>query len=126
MNDKNTMLFVVPNDKQSEMSQVMSEVYKALKEKGYNPLSQLVGYVMSGDPTYITNYKNARSLITRLERDEMIEELKADKEKTKAGITGVEIAARIIKECKPYCQGVHIMALGWESKIPDLLKLAEI
>ena len=42
------------------------------------------------------------------------------------GIIGVEIAARIIKECKPYCQGVHIMALGWESKIPDLLKLAEI
>ena len=75
MNDKNTMLFVVPNDKQSEMSQVMSEVYKALKEKGYNPLSQLVGYVMSGDPTYITNHKNARSLITRLERDEIIEEL---------------------------------------------------
>ena len=58
--------------------------------------------------------------------DEMIEELKADKEKTKAGITGVEIAARIIKECKPYCQGVHIMALGWESKVPELLKQAEI
>ena len=58
--------------------------------------------------------------------DEMIEELKADKEKTKAGITGIEIAARIIKECEPYCQGVHIMALGWESKVPDLLKLAEI
>ena len=58
--------------------------------------------------------------------DEMIEELKADKEKTKAGITGVEIAARIIKECKPYCQGVHIMALGWESKIPALLEQAEI
>ena len=56
----------------------------------------------------------------------MIEELAKDKEKTKAGITGVEIAARIIKECKPYCQGVHIMALGWESKVPDLLKLAEI
>ena len=58
--------------------------------------------------------------------ESMIEELKADKEKTKAGITGVEIAARIIKECKPYCQGVHIMALGWEAKVPDLLKLAEI
>ena len=58
--------------------------------------------------------------------DEMIAELQADKEKAKAGITGVEIAARIIKACKPYCQGVHIMALGWESKIPDLLKLAEI
>jgi 5,10-methylenetetrahydrofolate reductase len=56
--------------------------------------------------------------------DEMIEELKADKEKTKAGITGVEISARIIKECKDYCQGVHIMALGWESKVPDILELA--
>ena len=56
--------------------------------------------------------------------DEMIEELAADKEKAKAGITGVEIAARIIKECKPYCQGVHIMAMGWESKVPDILKLA--
>ena len=58
--------------------------------------------------------------------DEMIEALAADKERAKAGITGVEIAAKIIKECKPYCQGVHIMALGWESKVPDLLKLAEI
>ena len=56
--------------------------------------------------------------------DEMIEELKKDKEKTKAGITGVEIAARIIKECRPYCQGVHIMALGWEDKVPELLKQA--
>ena len=54
----------------------------------------------------------------------MIDELKADKEKTKAGITGVEIAARIIRECKPYCQGVHIMALGWESKVPEVLRLA--
>jgi 5,10-methylenetetrahydrofolate reductase len=58
--------------------------------------------------------------------DDMIEELKADKEKTKAGITGVEIAARIIKECRPYCQGVHIMALGWESKVPAVLKQAGI
>lgn len=57
---------------------------------------------------------------------DMIEELKKDKEKTKAGITGIEIAARIIKECKPYCQGVHIMALGWESKVPDLLAQAGI
>ena len=56
--------------------------------------------------------------------DDMIAELKADKEKTKAGITAVEIAARIIRECKPYCQGVHIMAMGLESKIPALLELA--
>ncbi len=54
----------------------------------------------------------------------LLDELRADKEKTKAGITGVEIAARIIKECRPYCQGVHIMALGWESKVPALLELA--
>ena len=53
-----------------------------------------------------------------------IAELQADKEKTKAGITGVEIAARIIRECKPYCQGVHIMSLGWESKVPALLEQA--
>ena len=57
---------------------------------------------------------------------EIIEELKADKEKTKAGITGVEITARIIKECREYCQGVHIMALGWESKVPDVLAQAGI
>ena len=57
---------------------------------------------------------------------DMIDELAADKERAKAGITGVEIAARIIKECKPYCQGVHIMALGWEAKVPEILKLAGI
>ena len=54
----------------------------------------------------------------------MIDELAADKEKAKAGITGVEIAAKIIRECRPYCQGVHIMALGWESKVPALLEQA--
>ena len=54
----------------------------------------------------------------------MIDELAADKEKAKAGITGVEIAARVIKACKPYCQGLHIMALGWESKVPALLEMA--
>lgn len=58
--------------------------------------------------------------------DELINELAADKERAKAGITGVEIAARIIRECRPYCQGVHIMSLGWEAKIPELLQLAGI
>ena len=58
--------------------------------------------------------------------DEMLNELAADKERAKAGITGVEIAARVIRECRPYCQGVHIMALGWESKIPTLLEQAGI
>ncbi|MCI7098484.1 MAG: methylenetetrahydrofolate reductase [Lachnospiraceae bacterium] len=58
--------------------------------------------------------------------ESIFDELKADKEKTKAGITGIEIAARIIRECKPYCQGVHIMTLGWEDKIPALLEQAGI
>ena len=57
---------------------------------------------------------------------EMIDALAADKERAKAGITGVEIAAKIIRECRPYCQGVHIMALGWEAKVPQLLELAGI
>ena len=56
----------------------------------------------------------------------MIDELAADKEKAKAGITGVELAAKVIRECRPYCQGLHIMALGWEAKVPELLKLAGI
>ena len=54
---------------------IIMEVYQALKEKGYNPISQFVGYVMSGDPTYITSHNNARSLIMKLERDELLEEL---------------------------------------------------
>ena len=54
----------------------------------------------------------------------MIDELAADKERAKAGITGVELAAKVIKECRPYCQGLHIMALGWEAKVPELMKLA--
>jgi 5,10-methylenetetrahydrofolate reductase len=58
--------------------------------------------------------------------EEIFTELRADKEKTKSGETGIEITARIIKECKQYCQGVHIMALGWESKVPDVLKRAGI
>jgi len=56
----------------------------------------------------------------------MIDELAADKEKAKAGITGVELAAKVIRECRPYCQGLHIMALGWEAKVPEVLKLAGI
>lgn len=58
-----------------EVSDILEQVYEALSEKGYNPVSQIVGYVMSGDPTYITSYKNARSLIMKAERDEIIEVL---------------------------------------------------
>ncbi|NTW71504.1 MAG: 5,10-methylenetetrahydrofolate reductase [Eubacteriaceae bacterium] len=71
----------------------------------------------------MAKYMNANVAGISVPQD-MIEELQKDKEKTKAGITGVEISARIIRECKDYCQGVHIMALGWESKVPDILAQA--
>jgi len=69
-----TMKFDV-NKKYSEARQIMTEVYHSLLEKGYNPINQIVGYIMSGDPTYITSYNNARSVIRKLERDEILEEL---------------------------------------------------
>lgn len=69
-----TQYFKTVPETKIEVGQVMKEVYKALSEKGYNPVNQIVGYIMSGDPTYITSYKNARSLIMKVERDELIEE----------------------------------------------------
>ncbi len=60
---------------QNQANDILVQVYKALKEKGYNPVNQIVGYILSGDPTYITSHNNARSLIARLERDELLEEL---------------------------------------------------
>lgn len=59
----------------SEVRDILSKVYAALKEKGYNPINQIVGYILSGDPTYITSHKNARTLIGKLERDELLEEI---------------------------------------------------
>ena len=62
------------NDKQNKVEFIMEAVYGALKEKGYNPVSQSVGYIMSGDPSYITSHQGARALITKIERDELLEE----------------------------------------------------
>ena len=74
MQDK-TMTFSVPDDKELEMRRVLTAVYDALKQKGYNPISQIVGYILSEDPTYITTYNNARSLIRKIDRDELLQEL---------------------------------------------------
>lgn len=71
----NTQYFRSVQDKKPDVSQVLEEVYQALQEKGYNPINQIVGYIMSGDPTYITSHKSARSLIMKVERDEILEEL---------------------------------------------------
>ncbi|MBQ2564489.1 MAG: IreB family regulatory phosphoprotein [Oscillospiraceae bacterium] len=62
-------------DSKTEMREILSSVYNSLKEKGYNPINQLVGYILSEDPTYITNYNNARSLICRIDRDDLLQEL---------------------------------------------------
>ena len=70
----NTRFFKVETDK-TTVKEILASVYAALTEKGYNPVNQIVGYIMSGDPTYITSYKNARSMIMKVERDELVEEM---------------------------------------------------
>ena len=71
----NTQFFQVEPGPQISAKDILEIVYKALKEKGYNPVNQIVGYIMSGDPTYITSHNNARSLIMKVERDELVEEV---------------------------------------------------
>ncbi len=70
-----TRKFSLSEERDKEMRQVLLSVYSALQEKGYNPINQIVGYILSEDPTYITNHKNARSMIRRLDRDELLQEL---------------------------------------------------
>lgn len=70
----NTQFFKVETDNNT-VKKTLNQVYQALTEKGYNPVNQIVGYIMSGDPTYITSHRNARSLIMKVERDELVEEL---------------------------------------------------
>ena len=73
--EDNTIKFMVSDDAGEEMKAILTAVYSALSEKGYNPINQIVGYLLSEDPTYITNYNNARSLICKLDRDELLQEL---------------------------------------------------
>lgn len=71
----NTQYFKVQKEQEINVKDVVEQIYRALMEKGYDPVNQIVGYIMSGDPTYITSYHNARSLIMKVERDELVEEL---------------------------------------------------
>ncbi|MCI5503335.1 MAG: IreB family regulatory phosphoprotein [Anaerobutyricum sp.] len=75
MGRNNTQFFQVVKEQEYDVASILKDVYEALKEKGYNPVNQIVGYIMSGDPTYITSHKNARSLIMKVERDEILEVL---------------------------------------------------
>ena len=70
-----TRKFSIHYEKDPEIKEILSSVYNSLQEKGYNPINQIVGYILSEDPTYITNYNNARALIRRLDRDELLQEL---------------------------------------------------
>ncbi|MCL2056144.1 MAG: IreB family regulatory phosphoprotein [Oscillospiraceae bacterium] len=70
-----TISFSIFEDKDRQMREVLSQVYEALRQKGYNPINQIVGYILSEDPTYITTHNNARSLIRRIDRDEMLQAL---------------------------------------------------
>ena len=73
--DDNTIKLTVPAEGSEEMKRILTEVYRSLTEKGYTPINQIVGYLLSEDPTYITNHNNARSLICKLDRDELLQEL---------------------------------------------------
>jgi len=75
MTDNKTMIYEGNGESENHIKNVLNTVYESLKVKGYNPISQLVGYIMSGDPTYITSSNNARNLIIKIERDEILEEL---------------------------------------------------
>ena len=74
-NNKNTIKFTVPCDDKENMRRVLRCVFDALNEKGYNPINQIVGYLLTADPTYITNYNNTRSMICKLDSDELLQEL---------------------------------------------------
>lgn len=76
INEKDkTIIFSIRDEQDLEIKKVLSTVYDALSEKGYNPINQIVGYILSEDPTYITNYKNARSLICKVDRDDILNTL---------------------------------------------------
>ena len=70
-----TMTFSLSEDKEVQMKHILTEVYDALRKKGYNPINQIVGYILSEDPTYITTHDNARNLIRKIDRDELLQEL---------------------------------------------------
>ena len=72
---ENTIKFTVPSDDKENMHRILRRVFDALDEKGYNPINQIVGYLLTEDPTYITNFDNARSMICKLDRDELMQEL---------------------------------------------------
>ena len=122
---KNTQFFkTVQDDTKLEVSQVLEQVYFALTEKGYNPINQIVGYIMSGDPTYITSHKSARSLIMKVERDEILEE----RVSVDGGDYMIGHTKQYVKAVVPYREGLkNVTVRGrFEKMVTDeILFLAE-
>ena len=75
MNSDETVSFNLEREENTKTKEILKEVYNDLKEKGYNPINQIVGYILSGDPTYITSHNGARNLIRKIERDELLEKM---------------------------------------------------
>ena len=75
MTNDETMCFKIPKEESVDSRDILKQVYEALKEKGYNPINQIVGYILSGDPTYITSHNDARNMIRQVERDELLEKM---------------------------------------------------
>ena len=90
MSRNNTQFFHVVKEQEYDVASILKDVYEALTEKGYNPVNQIVGYIMSGDPTYITSHKGARSMIMKVERDELVEELLKEYIKNESWKSGQE------------------------------------
>ena len=95
-NLNNTQYFTVQKEPELQVRDVLEIVFRALSEKGYNPVNQIVGYIMSGDPTYITSYNGARSLVMKVERDELVEELLPG-DAVKVTIEELEDGSRVIR-----------------------------
>lgn len=132
----NTQFFCVEKDNNS-VRLVLQEVYEALVEKGYNPVNQIVGYIMSGDPTYITSHRNARSLIMKLERDELVEEMLTAYIKTIIGartsnmrIMGLDYGSKTVgvaisDAMRITAQGIEIIRRRDENKLRQTLARIE-
>ena len=136
----NTQYFKVETEPETGVKLVLSTVYEALTEKGYNPVNQIVGYIMSGDPTYITSHKNARSLIMKVERDELVEELLTEYIRTMEIITvirrthmrimGLDFGSRTVgvaisDSLLLTAQGVEIIRRKEENKLRQTLARIE-
>jgi len=86
--ERKTIMFDTNKAQEKTTKEVLKDVYEALEERGYNGIDQMVGYILSGDPSYITSYNNARMMISRIDRDDLVEEIKKNKKKKKYGCGG--------------------------------------